>query len=247
MVEHKALAAPFEVPPPKYARLARAVQERIEDGTYPVGALLPTEAAFAEEFGCSRPTVVRALEILARNGWLRAQQGRGRFVLARRAAEPERRGTCLLSLDEAPAGTLLRVGYVVASPRVRDMLNLPDGTPVLVRRILVHADGRPAELISTYFPLPVVEGTSLGSEALVPGGLRAHLEDRKGIRLARATEAVTARAVDESEAEALETAPGTPALLIWIAVIDSAGNPVFAVENMLLPGQRELEASYALG
>lgn len=248
MMENKALAAPFEVAPPKYARLAQAVQERIENGTYPVGAMLPTEAGFAAEFGCSRPTVVRALEILARNGWIRAQQGRGRFVLARRAAEPERRATCLLSLDEAPEGTLVRVGYITASPRVRRMLDLADGTTVLVRRILLHGEsGAAAELISSYFPLPVVEGTSLGSEALVAGGLRAHLEDRKNIRIARAAEAVTARAVDGDEAEELETAPGTPALVIWIAVADTAGNPVFAVENVLLPGQRELEASYALG
>ncbi|UGQ11365.1 GntR family transcriptional regulator [Yinghuangia sp. ASG 101] len=246
MVEYKALAVPFEVAQPKYARLVQVVQQRIEDGTYPVGSLLPTEAGFAQEFGCSRPTVVRALEILARNGWIQAQQGRGRFVMARRAAEPERRGAILLALDEAATGVLLGVARVDAPIRVREMLKLADGTSVLLRQVLVVEGGGPVELVSTYFTLAVAEGTDLGSGTLVPGGIKAHLEDTKRIRLARATESVTARDLDEDEAEALEAVPGTSALVIWIAVSDSAGNPVFAMENVLLPNCRELEAAYAL-
>lgn len=114
MVEFRALSALFEVAQPKYARLVRAVQERIENGAYPVGSLLPAEAGFAKEFGCSRPSVV-------------------------------------------------------ASPRVRDMLNFGDETAVL----------EPVELASTYLPLRVAEGTHLGSEALVPGGGRAGNGARK--------------------------------------------------------------------
>lgn len=63
-----------------------------QNGAYPVGSLLPAEARFAKEFGCSRSTFVSVLEILSCNGWTQAQPGRGRFVLARRAAEPGRRG-----------------------------------------------------------------------------------------------------------------------------------------------------------
>lgn len=238
---------PFEVAQPKYAKLVRAVQERIENGTYPVGSTLPTEAQFAQEFGISRPTVVRALEILGRDGWVESQQGRGRFVLARVADdEHARHGAVVVSLDESAGGRLLHVGHIVAPPRVREMLGLPDGTAVLVRRVLVSDVDGPVELVTTYVPLSVAEGTDLGADRLLAGGLRAHLEQRKRIRLAHATEAVTARAAGEADAKALAMLPGAPLLVVWVVVSDSTGNPAFVTEDALPADRHELEGRYAL-
>ena len=54
----------YEVEPPKYVRLAQTIQRRIEDGTYPPGTRVPSENQLVQSFGMSRPTVVRALELL---------------------------------------------------------------------------------------------------------------------------------------------------------------------------------------
>src|SRR6266511_3694699 len=61
---------PVEVTPPKYVVIINALQGRIEDGTYPAGALLPSEATLTREFAAARPTVVRALEYLRQQGWI---------------------------------------------------------------------------------------------------------------------------------------------------------------------------------
>lgn len=54
----------------KYARVAASVRARIEDGTLPPGALVPSGAALARESGYSLLTCRRALRVLVADGVL---------------------------------------------------------------------------------------------------------------------------------------------------------------------------------
>nr|WSZ17571.1 GntR family transcriptional regulator [Streptomyces canus] len=54
---------------------------RIVEGTYPPGAMLPTQRLLAEEFGVSRDTVQRALRELSAEGYVASRQGSGTRVL----------------------------------------------------------------------------------------------------------------------------------------------------------------------
>src|SRR4051794_24901348 len=62
------------------------MQARIFAGTILPGALLGTEKGLAAEFGVSRITIRKAIQILRRDGLLRPERGRGTFVAA--AARP---------------------------------------------------------------------------------------------------------------------------------------------------------------
>lgn len=68
---------------PRYHRVGNELQRRIEDGTYPVGASLPTESELCAEFNVSRYTVREALRRLTDNGLLQRRQGSGSQVIAR--------------------------------------------------------------------------------------------------------------------------------------------------------------------
>src|SRR5919107_2272788 len=57
-------------------RLLSAIQER---GLHP-GDQIPTEAEVAQLFGVSRSTVREALRLLERDGAIRTEHGRGRFL-----------------------------------------------------------------------------------------------------------------------------------------------------------------------
>src|SRR3954469_19210451 len=81
---------PFESAPPKYARIVAVLQERIQSGVYAPGAMLPSEEQLVNEFDVSRTTIIRALQILSRDGWIESQQGKGRFVRGRPAAMDQR-------------------------------------------------------------------------------------------------------------------------------------------------------------
>jgi DNA-binding GntR family transcriptional regulator len=81
-----------------YVRIAAILRQRIADGRYSPGSLLPSEATLAEEFQVVRNTLRRALAELAADSLIETVAGRGRVV---RAA------------DET-AGTLLRYRQIAS-------------------------------------------------------------------------------------------------------------------------------------
>src|SRR6266436_9974719 len=109
-----------EFSPPKYAQIVSSVQHRIQDGTYPPGALLPSETQLVREFGVSRHTVVRALEVLRSQGWIDREHGRGSFVRNRAiVADQPRPGHAFLDEGDAAApGAFLHVGREPTPPAV---------------------------------------------------------------------------------------------------------------------------------
>ncbi|MEH0648796.1 GntR family transcriptional regulator [Streptomyces scabiei] len=239
----------YEVEAPKYVRLAQTIQQRIEDGTYPAGTRVPSENQLVQAFGMSRPTVVRALELLKRDGWLESRQGYGTIVRGRPAVveHKDRRGSEALARDEAQtSGRLVEVGRVPVPARVASVLGLPKRAKVLMRRFLVVEDGEPVELVSSYFPAGLVEGTDLESAQLLSGGTRAHLEARKKVRFDHVTERVSARLPERSEVELLGLPNGVPVLSVLVVACDASGQAL-QVSDVLLPADRqELEDTYRL-
>jgi GntR family transcriptional regulator len=124
---------PFETAPPKYARVLSELQKRISEGTYAPGSLLPSEDQLTKEFGVSRTTVIRAVQILKQEGWVDSQQGTGRFVRGRPASAEQhlRPGRQALEADENAGGQLIEVGHVIAEDPVAAALNLKKSEAVL--------------------------------------------------------------------------------------------------------------------
>ncbi|WP_328845185.1 GntR family transcriptional regulator [Streptomyces sp. NBC_00258] len=239
----------YEVEPPKYVRLAQTLQGRIEDGTYPPGTRVPSENQLVQAFAMSRPTVVRALELLKRDGWLESRQGYGTIVRGRPEAgeQKDRRGRTALERDESQApGRLIEVGHVPVPARVASALGLPKRAKVLVRRFLVEEDGEAVELVSSYFPAGLVEGTELETSEALSGSVREHLETRKKVRFDHVTERVSARVPDSGEAQLLELPEGVPVLSVLVIACDSSGQALQVVDVLLPADRQELEDTYRL-
>src|SRR5579875_222637 len=60
---------------PVFVQVAGHLIKAIEDGRFPVGSRLPTEAQLAEQFGVSRPSVREALSCLQFEGYVTPRQG----------------------------------------------------------------------------------------------------------------------------------------------------------------------------
>ena len=104
---------------PLYYQLYSVLKERIIDGTYKVGEILPSESDMIEEFGVSRITIRRALSDLENDGYIEKRKGKGSIVLRMRLERPltvfnsfsgdaiargDRPGSIVLSLDRMLAG-----------------------------------------------------------------------------------------------------------------------------------------------
>ena len=127
----------FRGPMPRYAQLADVFRQRIARNRWPPGTKLPTLEALMQEFAVARVTVRQAMELLARDGLVSAERGRGTFV----TAQPRRHR------NDTPNLTL--IDEASATPRLQPH----DGTPAphyhFLRR--VHSrDGQAYCVISIY-------------------------------------------------------------------------------------------------
>lgn len=69
---------------PRYAMLAATLKQQIDQGMYPVGSSLPTEANLCEQYNVSRHTVREALRLLQKYGLIASKQGCGSYVTERK-------------------------------------------------------------------------------------------------------------------------------------------------------------------
>ncbi|XTZ14454.1 GntR family transcriptional regulator [Micromonospora echinospora] len=240
---------PIEVAPPKYVVIVNAVQQRIDDGTYPSGTMLPSETELIREFGASRPVVVRALDLLRQDGWIESRQGKGRFVLGRPGGgqrQRERRYG-VLEDDERAESTLLGAGPATATPRAAAALGLQPGAPVVARRRLITVEGvGPVELGTAFLPADLAKGTGVGGKEALPDGLLRHVASRKRVRFDHVTERISARLPTPEEAELLQVDVAEPVLTVLLSVCDRTGKPLLGVDLLLPPSRHDLEDVYPL-
>lgn len=67
-------------PLPLYFQVYKSLLERIQRGEFPPGSFLPPERRLTEDYGVSRITIIKALDELAREQYIKRQQGRGTIV-----------------------------------------------------------------------------------------------------------------------------------------------------------------------
>ena len=219
-------------------------------GSQAFGPLLERGSLEGKAYRSALCTVlVRRLQILKQDGWIDSRQGTGRFVRGRPASSdrPARPGRLALEGGDGAESQVVEVGHVIAPDPVAAALNLKKNAAVLMRRVLTVRDAEPSELVTSYFPLDIAQGTELGSEKPLEQGMRQHVEARRKIRYDHMTEQIAARLPSLDEAKILAIASKlTPVLALTLVAYDTAGRPV-QVSHLALPGDRhELEDTYSL-
>lgn len=63
-----------------YARIASVLRSKIGSGSWQVGGMIPTVAELSREYGTAKITIRQAVKILADEGLLKSQRGKGTFV-----------------------------------------------------------------------------------------------------------------------------------------------------------------------
>lgn len=141
------------VPIPRYVQLADIMRHRINKGVWSDGEVLPSIDKLMEEFGVARVTVRQATQLLAKEGLLSPQRGRGTFVTAESGRERRLMvQTTLDDLVEMYRGDMPDLSNIVES-RDKPRLFERDGTaaPDYFHMRRVHArDGEPYCVVSIF-------------------------------------------------------------------------------------------------
>lgn len=76
-------------PLPKYEQVKQALIQEIRSGRWTSGSAFPSESQLLQKFDVSRPTLIRSLQDLVREGYLYRKQGQGTFVADHKPEEKE--------------------------------------------------------------------------------------------------------------------------------------------------------------
>jgi GntR family transcriptional regulator len=131
---------------PAYAQLVRILRGQIAAGVFGAGDRLPSEAQLCERYGVSPMTVRRVINILAAQGVVTAEQGRGTFVkpLQLDAATFDlNRLQRLFRGDEPAMVKLLEARIASATERTAQKLDITPGVRTVYIRRLIYRGTNP--------------------------------------------------------------------------------------------------------
>jgi GntR family transcriptional regulator len=216
-----------------YFQLKRAIEERIEAGSWAPDAQLPSERQLCDQFGISRITVRQALDELVREGRLVRSHGRGTYVAQphlRKPVDPLVSFTYDMQSHGMQAGArVLRFDVVAPPPHVMAALELgPADNMILLKRLRL-ANGRPMAVETVHLPGARVPG--LLSEDLNDRSLYDTLNEKFQIVPDRASQQWQAVACPHSDARLLGLTRGSPVLRIEQTTYDRDGRPFEHMES----------------
>jgi GntR family transcriptional regulator len=218
---------------PKYEMAYRTILERLKTGRYPVGARMPTEGELSSQFGVSRVTIRRALDMLVQDGYVESRQGSGYRVLTLSPASD----TCLTSFTDQmlragrePTTALLSIETF--APGAPETAHLPeamrDGPVTRVCR-LRKVDGEPRMLVMTWAPSALLDGaTAADFPETGPGqSILRILAGRFSLEWSAACEDISPVLADRTMATTFGIPEGSPLLRQACSAFADDGSTVF--------------------
>lgn len=218
---------------PLYRQLSAILKEQILSGALAPGDQLPTEAKLVDAYQVSRITVRQALKILAEEGLIRREAGRGTFVLENRGLPEAYRlnGSMddLVAMERGTKEKLLDRREVMAESKDQEVFGLGSGDLVTKCERLRFLDKEPFGFSINRLPPDVV--AKLRQEDWQEGSLFHALAQRLGDRLRLTEQTIRATLADATLARLLCVNIGAPVLAVERLIQTDAGRPVARVSS----------------
>lgn len=219
---------------PLYAKIAGDLRDKIKDGTYGPGALLPSRNEIAVMYEVSPITARDALSVLSHEGYARAIRGRGHIVRRKRPrlTVPGRLYGAAAAEGSTLDAAVLELGQLdVYEEAVPDNIALPlesGADPVWVRRAIytAAADRQPVQIHVSWLP-----GLGNDDAAMLRGldpGIPwpAAVQKVTGRTIASVLQNTRARGANPFEAAAFGIPDATTVLVSHLTTYDARRRPI---------------------
>jgi GntR family transcriptional regulator len=203
-------------PIPLYFQIKLKLLERIENGEFAVGKLLPTEMELMSKYSVSRATVRRVMQDLEKDGFINRTAGKGTFVIR---SKINRELTHLTSFTEDMkhlgknvSSKILKFQIISAQEPISEKFGLPLGSPLLYISRLRNVDGEPIAINISYLNLP--ENIQISKQEVDEAGSIYALLERKGIPPMESDRTLEAIEANEERARILNIQVGSPLMMV---------------------------------
>ena len=231
----------------RYLDLADALRARIAARDVGAGGALAGELELAREYGTSRVTVRRALDLLRQEGLVTSRRGAGWFAAVDPVRQPLGRVTTVEAAVEAagarPGREILAFGFVDAPANVADALHVDRDSDVLRVERVNLADDEPFALVTVWVRADV--GADV-SRADVERSPFYDLLPLRGVELGTVHQTITAELASAATARLLACATGAPLLLCRRVTLDASGVPTLVSEHRYPADRTTFEIEFSL-
>ncbi|HAF62008.1 MAG TPA: hypothetical protein DCK95_06750 [Anaerolineaceae bacterium] len=221
-----------ELPIPLYFQVMQILQKEIEDGTYPPGSYIPTEAQLQERFNVSRATIRKALSELVHQGYLERRRSKGTIVAGVKLEE-NLQELCSFTDQFISKGIqlvtkIIDFKTIECSEKIARKMEIEPGEPVHYMQRLRMVEDAPVALEHWYAPERYFPG--LSKEMFGETGLEQStyyiLYKNYDLKVVKAEDSMNAVSLRQSEAELLCVDEGIPALLRTRLSYNATSTPV---------------------
>ena len=215
----------------RYLDLADTLRNRIAGGRIGrVGGALPSESDLVDEFGTSRVTVRRSLELLRTEGLVVSRRGAGWFLAPGTVRQSMGRVTTVEAALEAagaiPQRRVFDFGFVAATGHVADLLKTADEV-LQVGRVNL-ADGHPFAVVTVWVPADI--GRDL-SRSDVEAATFYDLLPFSGVRFGRVIQSIGADLANAADAKRLGVSKGSAVVTCRRLTFDVDDRPVLLADH----------------
>jgi GntR family transcriptional regulator len=231
----------------RYLDLADALRARIVAQDVGPGGSLAGEVELAREYGTSRVTVRRALDLLRQEGLVTPRRGAGWFLAVDPVRQPLGRVTTVEAAVEAAGARasrrVLSFAFVDTPARVAHALGVERGTDVLRVERVNLADDEPFAFVTVWVRADV------GADLSRADAERAPFYDLlpvRGVELGIAQQTITAENASTEDASVLSCQTGDPLLVVRRTTHDTSGAPVLYSEHRYPADRTTFEIEFSL-
>ncbi len=200
----------------KYELISQEVKERINKGFYPQDQPIPDEHSLSKEFGCSRMTIKRALDVLVREGLLFRKRGHGTFIIQKAEKDStvnviseESVGLSRLMKDFNVTSHVIAFEIEFPSAEVAKQLVISNTDPVyhIIRLRCVNQEPYVTE--ETYMPARLIPGID---ENVLNGSIYQYIQESLDLKMGVAHRKIRACKSNELDQKYLDCQYDDPVL-----------------------------------
>ncbi|GIN39856.1 GntR family transcriptional regulator [Heyndrickxia oleronia] len=200
----------------KYQTISNEMKERIKNGYYPTDQPIPDEYSLSKEFGCSRVTMKKALDILVMEGLLLRKRGHGTFIIQSAMQESKVNviseiniGLSNLVQDKTVTSKVILFEIQFPSEEVAANLMIDKDAPVYHIIRLRNVNDEPYVIEETYMPSQLIPGIN---EQVLQSSIYNHINRTLELKIGGAHRKVRAAKSNELDQEYLDCKVDDPIL-----------------------------------
>ncbi|MDO4478613.1 MAG: GntR family transcriptional regulator [Lachnospiraceae bacterium] len=205
----------ISAPVPLYYTIIEYLMREIEDGLIGPDESIKSERELMEQFGMSRTTVRKALDVMVNEGYLYRIQGKGTFVAKKKR---EHGLNVFVSNSEeikaqghVPSYKVISCEVVNPRPSVARKLGISEEEKIFRLERVLYSDDEPVNITISHIPYKYVPG--LARIDFAKNSLYNVLENDYGITICRSVRTIEATFCGDKDSGYLNASPNLPVLL----------------------------------